>query len=101
MSLLFTFETLRYPQVVHHVIGHVPPHEKAVLISHKKVNARPNSKEWSLVKKADSTTRGIIYEVTTQELRELDDWEVDYKRDVGRLSDGRKAYVYILKEAHE
>ena len=106
MTSLFCYGTLCEPRILSAIIGKTLPTSEAKLINYACLRVRGAAYP-GLKKQHDATTTGVIYqEVTTQDLRKLDEYEGDeYERvqlaatdfTFSNLKEKDKTWVYSVQ----
>ena len=110
MPLLFSYGTLRQPEVQQGLFGRLLVGDPAELtgwftatvrIDDPRVVGLSGSGEHRVLRRgaADDRIAGIALDLTERELRIADDYETSaYRRIEARLTDGRTAFVYVAAD---
>ena len=80
MSHLFSYSTLRLPQVMRKVLGRDPPHVKAQVQGH----VVDYGNDYKDLKPGHDIVNGEVYQVSQEELEKLSRWEKDYHLEMTR-----------------
>jgi len=108
MELLFSYGTLQYIEVQLETFGRELTGTKDKLLGYQLemveikdqavVDLSGETHHPIAIVTNDSTNKipGIVFEITTQELAQSDEYEVDeYQRVLGSLKSGKQAWVYV------
>lgn len=99
VEYLFSYGTLRDPDIQLAVIGRVIPGEPALLPDYRKAVLRVGDRDYPAVVPAPGdSVAGVVLGVSPEELARMDAYETDaYTRVRVRLEKGREAWVYVPK----
>lgn len=89
---VFVYETLKKKRIQEEALGHSKEEEPAYIEGWKEV-----AKEtWPTIRKGMGKVNGFIIQVTARELKQLDEWEDRYSRQIVHTDKGA-AWAYIHK----
>ena len=93
---IFSYGTLRDPEVQKSVIGRLVEGETDVLVGFKKSKITLQGKFYPIiVEEKDGIIEGVVLLVTSEELERIDEYETSaYRREKVTLRSGKKAWVY-------
>ena len=100
--MLFVYGTLATGETLKNILGRDVPGIPATLDDYdgSKTVTIENESYPAAEKKKKHSIRGLLVEVTPEELEKLDVWETDaYRRKEVGLTNGKKAWVYLNKNS--
>jgi len=89
---VFIYETLKKRGIQKQALGHTKLEHPASLKGWKEIE----KETWPTLRRADARISGDIIYVTARELKQLDDWEDRYSRQIVHTDKGA-AWAYIHK----
>jgi gamma-glutamylcyclotransferase (GGCT)/AIG2-like uncharacterized protein YtfP len=89
---VFVYETLKKRGIQKQALGHTKLAHPTVLKGWKELD----KESWPTIRKGDGEVPGEILYVTARELKQLDDWEDRYTRQIVHTEKGA-AWAYIHK----
>jgi gamma-glutamylcyclotransferase (GGCT)/AIG2-like uncharacterized protein YtfP len=100
-QLFFAYGTLRDQETINKIVGRKLVGKKATLPGYRKKYDGSYAYLEKVTSLAPVSVQGIVYEVTDSDLAKLDKWEDKYERVKVRLSDGRVATTFEMKDHPE
>ncbi|MFH0712528.1 MAG: gamma-glutamylcyclotransferase family protein [Candidatus Jorgensenbacteria bacterium] len=98
MEKLFVYGTLKEPEIQKEAIGRIAGGVPDVLKKYRKTEMPIDGENYPvIVPDENGVVYGLILEVSPEELKMLDDYEVEYKRIEVVLEGGTSAWVYVKK----
>jgi gamma-glutamylcyclotransferase (GGCT)/AIG2-like uncharacterized protein YtfP len=95
VELLFVYGTLKEPEVQSRVIGRIIKGIPDTLNGYTKSTITINNNTYPIISQGEGNVEGLILEVTTEELKKLDEYETSaYKRKKVTLKSGKEAWAY-------
>lgn len=101
MHLLFVYGTLREPEVQKKIIGREIEGTLDSLLGYNISKIEINNNTYPIIlKKIDSSVRGLVLPITLKELQLIDEYETEaYQRIQVTLKSGKEAYVYVKPDS--